>query len=63
METARVLAKQLRDEGADLVVAVTHQREPNDFKLANNLPHLEAVSQEPGPFEMRICRSDQAEES
>ncbi|KAJ5374449.1 5'-Nucleotidase/apyrase [Penicillium concentricum] len=36
-ETARVLAKQLRDEGADLVVAVTHQREPNDYKLANNL--------------------------
>ncbi|CAG8875882.1 unnamed protein product [Penicillium nalgiovense] len=36
-QTARVLAKQLRDEGADLVVAVTHQREPNDFKLANNL--------------------------
>ncbi|KAJ5700825.1 hypothetical protein N7536_003838 [Penicillium majusculum] len=36
-QTARVLAKQLRDEGADLVIAVTHQREPNDYKLANNL--------------------------
>lgn len=36
-ETARVLAKQLRDDGADLVIAVTHQREPNDYKLANNL--------------------------
>ncbi|KAJ6080516.1 hypothetical protein N7467_010269 [Penicillium canescens] len=36
-ETARVLAKQLREQGADLVVAVTHQREPNDHKLASNL--------------------------
>ncbi|KAJ5308580.1 hypothetical protein PENANT_c044G01168 [Penicillium antarcticum] len=36
-ETARILAKQLREQGADLVVAVTHQREPNDHKLANNL--------------------------
>lgn len=36
-QTAQVLAKQLREEGADLVVAVTHQREPNDYKLANNL--------------------------
>ncbi|KAJ5544459.1 hypothetical protein N7461_006763 [Penicillium sp. DV-2018c] len=36
-ETARVLAKVLRTQGADLVVAVTHQREPNDYKLANNL--------------------------
>lgn len=32
-----MLAKQLRDEGADLVIAVTHQREPNDYKLADNL--------------------------
>ncbi|KAJ5961404.1 hypothetical protein N7501_006345 [Penicillium viridicatum] len=29
--------RMLRDEGADLVIAVTHQREPNDYKLANNL--------------------------
>lgn len=36
-ETARVLAKQLREQGADIVVAVTHQREPNDHKLASNL--------------------------
>ncbi|CAG8029717.1 unnamed protein product [Penicillium olsonii] len=36
-QTAQKLAKQLRDDGADLVVAVTHQREPNDYKLANNL--------------------------
>jgi hypothetical protein len=36
-QTAQKLAKQLRKEGADLVVAVTHQREPNDHKLANNL--------------------------
>jgi hypothetical protein len=36
-QTALKLAKQLREEGADLVVAVTHQREPNDYKLAKNL--------------------------
>ncbi|CAG8411848.1 unnamed protein product [Penicillium salamii] len=36
-QTAQKLAKQLREEGADLVIAVTHQREPNDYKLANNL--------------------------
>ncbi|KAJ5321644.1 5'-Nucleotidase/apyrase [Penicillium brevicompactum] len=36
-QTAQKLAKQLREGGADLVVAVTHQREPNDYKLAENL--------------------------
>lgn len=36
--TAKELVPRLRKDGADLVVAVTHQREPNDNKLANNLP-------------------------
>jgi 5'-nucleotidase len=34
---ARELVPQLRAQGADLVVAITHQREPNDHKLATNL--------------------------
>ena len=37
-ETATRLAQELRELGADLVVALTHQREPNDFKLATDLP-------------------------
>ena len=37
-KTALELAPRLREQGADLVVAVTHQREPNDNKLAQNLP-------------------------
>lgn len=32
------MAPQLREQGAELVVVVSHQREPNDNKLANNLP-------------------------
>lgn len=35
--TARELVPLLRAQGANLVVAVTHQREPNDHKLAENL--------------------------
>ncbi|KAI1110293.1 Metallo-dependent phosphatase-like protein [Nemania sp. NC0429] len=33
-ETAKELVPQLRAEGADIIIAVTHQREPNDNKLA-----------------------------
>jgi len=36
-EVARELVPKLRAEGADLIVAITHQREPNDNKLATNL--------------------------
>ncbi|POS72322.1 flagellar associated protein [Diaporthe helianthi] len=36
-ETARELVPQLRRDGADLVVALTHMREPNDNKLAENV--------------------------
>ncbi|KAK7735587.1 hypothetical protein SLS53_007501 [Cytospora paraplurivora] len=36
-ETARELIPQLRAEGADLIVALTHMREPNDNKLAENV--------------------------
>lgn len=33
-ETAKELVPQLRADGADIIVAVTHMREPNDNKLA-----------------------------
>lgn len=36
--TARELVPGLREQGADMVVAVTHQREPNDNKLADKIP-------------------------
>ena len=32
------LVPRLRQQGAELIVALTHQREPNDNKLAENLP-------------------------
>ena len=36
--TAKELVPGLREQGADIVVAITHQREPNDNKLAENVP-------------------------
>ncbi|KAF8253844.1 Metallo-dependent phosphatase [Wilcoxina mikolae CBS 423.85] len=35
---AKKLVPKLRGEGADMVIAVSHMREPNDIKLANNIP-------------------------
>lgn len=32
--TAEELVPSIREEGADLIIALTHQREPNDIKLA-----------------------------
>ncbi|KAL3263355.1 hypothetical protein ABHI18_001892 [Aspergillus niger] len=37
-KTALELVPRLRGQGAELIVAVTHQREPNDYKLAQKLP-------------------------
>ncbi|KAK4161367.1 Metallo-dependent phosphatase-like protein [Cladorrhinum sp. PSN259] len=36
-EVARELIPELKSEGADVIIALTHQREPNDNKLAENL--------------------------
>ncbi|KAK3306302.1 Metallo-dependent phosphatase-like protein [Chaetomium strumarium] len=36
-EVARELVPQLRAQGADIVIALTHMREPNDNKLARQL--------------------------
>lgn len=35
--TVKELAPELRNQGADVVIAITHAREPNDNKLAENL--------------------------
>lgn len=32
------LGKELRQQGAEMIVALTHQREPNDIKLAKEVP-------------------------
>ena len=37
-ETAKRLIPSLRAEGAEIVIALTHQREHNDLKLAKNTP-------------------------
>ncbi|KAI6887840.1 Metallo-dependent phosphatase, partial [Hortaea werneckii] len=37
VDVAKQLAPQLRAEGADMVIALTHQRQPNDEKLARGL--------------------------
>ncbi|CBF82078.1 putative 5'-nucleotidase [Aspergillus nidulans FGSC A4] len=38
-KTAIELVPSLREQGAELIVAVTHQREPNDYKLAESIPY------------------------
>ena len=37
-ETAKRLVPSLRAQGAEIIIALTHQREPNDLKLAKNTP-------------------------
>jgi len=36
-ETVKELAPQLREDGADMVIVLSHAREPNDQKLARNM--------------------------
>ncbi|KAL5344078.1 hypothetical protein BJX70DRAFT_385280 [Aspergillus crustosus] len=38
-KTAIELVPRLREQGAEIIVAVTHQREPNDYKLAKSIPY------------------------
>ena len=38
------LAAKLKDEdGCDIVIALTHMRNPNDIKLAQNVPRIDLV--------------------
>ncbi|KAL1616645.1 hypothetical protein SLS56_011327 [Neofusicoccum ribis] len=37
-ETAKELVPALREQGAEIIIAITHQREPNDNKLAEKVP-------------------------
>ena len=33
VEVANVLVKELQDENCDIIIALTHMREPNDIRL------------------------------
>lgn len=37
-DTAAQIVPQLRKQGADIIIAISHQREPNDNKLAESIP-------------------------
>lgn len=39
----RRLARELREQGADVVIALTHMRLPNDVRLARNVPEIDLV--------------------
>eukprot|EP00873_Tetraselmis_striata_P009001 jgi/Tetstr1/429265/TSEL_019183.t1 len=39
----RKLAKQLTEAGADIVIALTHMREPNDERLASEVPEIHLI--------------------
>lgn len=43
MEEGRRLARQLLEQGAEMVVALTHMRAPNDVKLAESVPEINLV--------------------
>lgn len=37
------LAEELRNEGCDLIIALTHMRTPNDIELAKNCPSIDVI--------------------
>lgn len=39
----RKLAKQLKDQGVDYVIALTHMRTPNDTRLAENVDEIDLI--------------------
>lgn len=43
MDVGRKLAKRLKNDGCDLVIALTHFREPNDVRLAREAEEIDLV--------------------
>ncbi|XP_019629124.1 PREDICTED: uncharacterized protein LOC109473631 [Branchiostoma belcheri] len=43
VEEGRRLAKELKEEGADLVIALTHMRWPNDVRLAEEVEEVDLI--------------------
>lgn len=42
-EAGQKLAQQLKQEGCDYIIALTHMRTPNDIKLAENCPEIDLI--------------------
>lgn len=43
IETAKILSQELREKGADMIVALTHMRVNNDKKLAENVSEIDLI--------------------
>ena len=43
VEEGTRLARELRAQGAECVIALTHMREPNDCKLAAEVPEIDLI--------------------
>ena len=44
VESANTLAADLKDnQNCDIVIALTHMRQPNDIKLAENSPRIDLI--------------------
>ena len=44
VEAANTLTTELKDkENCDIVIALTHMRQPNDIKLAENSPRIDLI--------------------
>ena len=44
VESANTLADDLKDnQNCDIVIALTHMRQPNDIKLAENSPRVDVI--------------------
>ena len=41
--SARRLARELKDEGCEVVIALTHMRTPNDIRLAENVEEIDLI--------------------
>ena len=63
---ARRLVAELKGDGAEIVIALTHMRVPNDRKLAEEVPELDLIlgghdhhyeAQEWGPHRTYILKS------
>ena len=41
--SARRLARELKGEGCEVVIALTHMRTPNDIRLAENVEEIDII--------------------
>ena len=49
---AKKTATELRAEGAEVVIAITHSREPNDLRLTKAVPEIDLLL---GAFWLKFC--------